>query len=514
MKVTYNWLKDFVQIKIPAGQLADKLTLAGLEVTSLEKKGGDWVLEIEVTSNRPDCLSVVGIAREAAAITGKKLKLLQAAGCRLQAKSMRHEACSLKLRIEDKNDCPLYTAKIIKDVKVGPSPEWLRKRLELVGCRSVNNIVDITNYILFTWGEPLHAFDLDKLNPEAITVRRAKNGERITTIDGEQRILSSDILAITDKEKAVAVAGVMGGKDTEVTEETKNILLEAAIFNPIVIRHARQKLGVQSESSYRFERGINPDIVEMASCQAVNLIQEITGGRFALAKSSPAQKVKKRKIILDAMSVSKILGADIPKTKIKTILSSLGFSVKAKAKNIFMVEIPSHRPDVSLKEDLIEEVSRIYGYANIPQTLPPVAARIMGGQTRELVSRIKNILVGLGLYEVATYTLIDQDLLGGLNIDDGKPIEILNPLSKEQGVLRPSLTPSLAGCVAYNLNQKQDYVDIFEIAKIFTPDNSSPKEELALCVALCGAKPRFIFERGLIKERAAWFHLKSIAETL
>jgi len=513
MKVTYNWLKDFVEIKISPKVLAEKLTMAGLEVTSQEEKDGDFVFEIEVTSNRPDCLSVVGIAREVAAITNKKLYTKRYP---LSANKKRYplNAKTFKIEIENKRDCPLYTAKIIRDVKVGPSPQWLKTRLELLGCRSVNNIVDITNYILFEQGEPLHAFDLDKLEGNAIVVRRAKPGEKIITIDDQARILNPDILVIADSVRPVAVAGVMGSKDTEVTQATKNILLEAAAFNPIVVRRGRRNLGVQSESSYRFERGVNLEIVDNASWQAAELIQESAGGSCVFAKSSGATETERKSIVLGLSVANKTLGINIPASKIKKILNNLGFKTKIKTKNHFAVGIPGHRPDVTSGIDLIEEIARIYGYKNVPQTLPTVKPQVCIGETRDLVSFIKNILVGLGLNEVITYSLMDKDLLRDSGMYQGSEvIEILNPLSKEQEILRPRLTPGLASCVAYNLNQKQDYIDIFEVAKVFLQSKACPQEELRLGIALCGTKS-LLLEQGLIEDPVGPLHLKGILEIL
>jgi phenylalanyl-tRNA synthetase beta chain len=512
MKVTYNWLKDFVEIKIAPQALAQKLTMAGLEVTSLEEHNGDFVFEIEVTSNRPDWLSVMGIAREVAAITGGKLKNVSRIRYHVSRKNVRRATCDVRpfsIKIEDKKDCPLYTAKIIRDVKVGPSPDWLKKRLELLGCRSVNNIVDITNYILFEYGEPLHAFDSDKLNNDTIIVRRAKNNEKIVTLDGQERMLNCEILVIADKEKAVALAGVMGGKDTEVTQATKNILLEAAIFNPIIIRRARQGLGLQSESSYRFERGIDPEIAEKASWQAVKLIQELAAGKCILAKISGITKTNKKSINLSISGVQKILDVQITPAKIKQTLASLDFKVKTKTKDKFTVEIPAHRADVNLEIDLIEEIARIFGYEFIPNTLPAARPQVSIGDTRGLVSLIKNTLVGLGLNEVITYSLINQDLLKGFGIGQ-EAIEILNPLSQEQGVLRPALLPSLVACIAYNLNQKQEYINIFEIASAFL---NPPKEELRLGIGLCGVRS-LLLEQGLIKDEVGLLHLKGIIEAL
>lgn len=511
MKVTYNWLKDFVNIKIAPEILADKLTMAGLEVTALEKKGGDFVFEIEITSNRPDWLSVMGIAREVAAITGQKLQSAPKIKSQI---SVNDKTCGLKICIENKKDCPLYTAKIIKGVKVGPSPAWLRDRLELIGCRSVNNIVDITNYILFETGEPLHAFDLDKLSQGEVIIRRAKDNEKIVTIDGGQKTLNKDILVIADKEKPVAVAGVMGGKDTEVTEATVNILLEAAAFNQIVVRQGRRSLGLQSESAYRFERGIDLEIVESVSRRALKLIQELAGGSCVMAKSSGFAPKKHKSVALDAQAAQKILGVDIPASKIKIILERLGFKVKVKAKNKFSVEVPGHRLDINSDIDLIEEIARIFGYENIAKSLPAVKPQVDISESQDKISLVKNILVGLGLNEVITYSLIDRESSkiftqpGGASL-----VEILNPLSKEQEVLRPSLASGLARCVAHNLNQKQDYINVFEIAKAFSGVHPSPKEEPVLGLALSGAKS-LLLEQGRIEDNASPLHLKGILEVL
>lgn len=510
MKVTYNWLKDFVDIKIAPNTLAEKLTMAGLEVTSIDERDGDFIFEIEVTSNRPDWLSVIGIAREVAAITGKKLKIPSLASGRLTASGSN----AFEIRIEDKKDCPLYTAKIIRNVKVAPSPVWLKKRLELVGLRSVNNVVDITNYILFTFGEPLHAFDLDKLSAGSISIRRAKKDEKIVTIEAVEKTLDPEILVIADEKKAVAIAGIMGGKDTEVTFNTKNILLEAAIFNPVVTRRARRKLGVQTDSSYRFERGIDPETALKASWQAVRLIEELSGGKSVLAKSTGVIKTKSKSINLATSGISKVLGVDIAPVKIKKTLTGLGFKVSARPKNNFSVTIPSFRQDIVLGQDLIEEIARIYGYDSILKTLPEIKPQINEEKIGNLVSLVKNTLVGLGLNEAITYSLIDRELLAAFSLLGlGRPIEILNPLSREQEVLRPTALPSLCARVAYNLNQKQEYVNLFEVSRIFLDASAAPREELSLSIALCGIKS-YVLAHGIIKEEVGLLNLKGITEAL
>lgn len=508
MKVTYNWLKDFVEIKISPETLADKLTMAGLEVVSLSRKDGDFVFEIEITSNRPDWLSVIGIAREVAAITAKKIKL-----SKTKTPQIQKEIKDFIVEIEDKKDCPLYCAKIIKGVKVGPSPDWLKKRLELIGCRSINNIVDITNYVLFELGEPLHAFDFDKLQQDAIIVRRGRKDEKIATLDGQVLTLDQNTLMIADKNKAVAVAGVMGGKDTEVTEGTKNILLEAAIFNPVIIRRARQALGIQSDAAYRFERGIDAGIVEKSSSRAQELILELAGGRCVLDKASSKPKIKTREVVLDVSRAKKILGISISSNNAGKILNNLGFRAKTKSKNILKVLTPSYRQDVTQEIDLVEELARVYGFENIPRTLPFVLPRVEINTSQDMVSLAKNILIGLGLNEVITYSLVDSDLLRIFEREEPNAIGIKNPLSKEQEALRPRLIPSLLTRIAYNLNQKQEYVNIFEVAKVFYASGNVPCEELNLGIALCGTKS-LLLQQGQIKEESGILHLKGILEIL
>ncbi|MFA5090274.1 MAG: phenylalanine--tRNA ligase subunit beta [Candidatus Omnitrophota bacterium] len=510
MKVTYNWLKDFLEISIPAEALADKMTMAGLEVTSLTCRGGDFVFEIEVTSNRPDCLSVIGLAREVAVITGKRIKDKRA---RRHNMKIGGSAQPLKIKIEDKKDCCLYTAKIIRDVRVGPSPKWLKERLELVGIHSVNNIVDATNYVLFEEGEPLHAFDLDKLLPGTIWVRRGRQGEKIVTIDGQERLLGEEILVIADSRRPVALAGIMGSKDTEVTEHTKDILLEAALFNPIVVRRGRQSLGVQSEAAYRFERGVALESVEAASLKALNLINQLAGGHCVSHQASARPKGNKKVVSLGLKRLDSVLGVVVPLSKTKSILSGLGFQVKQKGSRL-AVAVPGFRQDISSDVDLVEEVGRIFGYKNIPATYAEVLPQPGVSFERTGVLLLKRILVSLGLQEVVTLSLIDKTMNRAYAcIEDTRSVEIANPLSSEQEVLRRSLVPSLLKCVALNLNQKQRYINIFEISKDFFWLKDNPVERLALGLAFCGDRD-FLLEQGCIRDKAGPLHLKGVLETV
>lgn len=520
MKITYNWLKDFLNIKISPKALAEKLTMAGLEVVSLEEAQGDFIFEIEITSNRPDWLSVLGIAREVAAITNSKLKINKENLLACSSRCLNVGCCSkvksplLKIKIEDKKDCPFYTARIIKNVTVGPSPEWLKKRLELVGCRSVNNIVDITNYILFKFGQPLHAFDLDKLSQNEIRVRRANADEKIITIDGATRLLSPEILVIADAHKLLAIAGIMGGKETEVTLKTRNILLESAVFNPLLVRRAKQKLGLQSESAYRFERGVDSGAVMSASLAAQELILKLAAGEAgALGSLGTAQAIQPM-INLDVAYLNKLLGTAIPRLKVKQILSRLGLQVKTKTSNIFTVKVPSFRQDLKLGIDLVEEVARIYGYGEIPQTFPTVKPGRKVLDKNDIICGIKNILFALGLCETITYSLVDRELLAKSEINTSAGlIEILNPLSKEQEVLRPALFPSLIRALAYNLDQQQERVNIFEIANVFSHQVNTVAENSLLSLALCGESV-FFTKQGLVRDEITLLHLKGILEVL
>ena len=509
MKVTYNWLKDFVEITLKPEALANRLTMAGIEVKSLEEKGQDIVFEAEITSNRPDLLSIIGIAREIAAITGKRLKEPKIPGITTSAKGS-----NFPIKIESKKDCPLYTAKVIRGVTVTSSPDWLKKRLELIGCRSINNIVDITNYILFTYGEPLHAFDLDRLSAQGIFVRRTEKGERIIGIDAQERILDEEALVIADSKRPIALAGIMGGRDSEVTGTTKNILLEAAIFNPALIRASRQKLGMQTDSSYRFERGIDAQTVQNASLAAANLILQLAGGRLTLAKGAGSLKTKRKLIRLEFANADRILGTIIKQKETKKILENLGLKTRLAGKSALYADIPSYRQDLTCEIDIIEEIARIYGYDSIPKTLPRVIPQMASQETRDLVALTKQPLVSLGLNEVITYSLINRQLLSGFSEEEKTSIiEICNPLSNEQEVLRPVLIPSLMKCAAYNYNQKQACVDIFEVANVFFGEEDKAKEELHLAILLSGIRP-LMLEQGVVKDSVGPLHLKGICEAV
>ena len=497
MKVTYSWLKEFVDLKASPQELAEKLTMAGLEVVSLQNSGQDSVFEIEITSNRPDWLSVEGVAREAAAVYGLKFK----AKTLKETKPKKGTRLDFKISVEEKKDCPFYSARVICGVKVGASPEWLKNRLEALGVRSVNNVVDITNYVLFETGHPLHAFDLDVLNEKEIIVRRAKENEKIITIDGKTVVLDASVLVIADKKEPVAVAGIMGGKQAEVSEKTKNILLESAVFDPVLVRRAKKKLALQSDSAYRFERGVDFENAQKASLYAQELILKLASGSPCGYKSTGTIKTAQTTISLDAGYVKKLLGLTVSGIKIKQVLKSLGLEIKQKKKDVFSVKVPGFRRDLTLAVDLIEEIARIYGFSKITSSIPAIRpARDICGKG-EVVSNIKTLLCGLGLYEVITYSLLERSLLKKLQTKEVKPVEVLNPLSREQEVLRTTLLPGMVGVIARNLDRGQDDMALFEIADVYFVSGASAKEELRLCLGIC-------------RDNVSPLHLKGILEIL
>ncbi len=495
-------------------KLSCQLTMAGLSVASFERFNDDWVYDIEVTSNRPDWLSVRGIACEVAAVTGGKLKKKDdgrwAIDDRKKSKNRKaKEQKPFSITIEDRKCCSLYWGSLIKDVKVGPSPEWLKKRLESIGLRPVNNVVDITNYCLMEFGQPLHAFDFDKIRGSSIIVRRARPGERLVLIDGSEKKLDPEVLVIADASKALATAGIMGGKESEVTERTMSVLLESAYFDPVTIRRGTRSLGLTSDASYRFERGVDKAGVKKALDAATRMIKDLCYGTFveSLECGSGAQN-QNLKIVFPLKNVEDILSVRISSNIIRSMLEKLGFGVKPKSKDVFHVSVPTYRRDVKDVEDLIEEVARIYGYEKIPLTTPlikPFSFKIPACQALE--PKVRDFFVASGLKEVITYSLLSDDDFKKSAIPQPDVVRCLeNPLSQDYSLLRSTLVPSLLKTVAHNVNRNNKNFEIFEISHVF-----SQKEQLAAGLVLCGAR-----RSTWLKEFKSYglLDLKGILETL
>ena len=451
MKINYNWLKELVDIDLPPRDLAVKLTMAGLAVDAVDLYGDESVLEFDLTSNRPDCLSHLGIARETAAVLGKTAPTPEAKV--IEAKMKTSDVTSVEILAPAL--CPRYTARVIKGVKIGPSPYWLVRRLESVGQRSVNNVADITNYVMLETGQPLHAFDLHQLRGERIVVRTAGSGEKITTLDGEERDLTPEMLVIADAERPVALAGIKGGEDSGITEKTADVLLEAAYFAPAQVRATSKALGLSTEASYRFERGTDQEIVARASDRAAALIAEIAGGEVlgGLVDAYPT-KAARDWVWFRRSRYAVVTGLRIELGEAERILRSLGFTVEADVENDRLRAMPpSWRVDVSIEEDLIEEVARIAGYDNLKNTLPGSAgagAYLPGEDARRAA---RQTLTALGYNEAVSFSFVNggtDEMLSA--VGDDSRLALLNPIDETQAHMRVTLLGGLLDALERNFN--------------------------------------------------------------
>lgn len=434
----------------------------------------DVIMELEITPNRPDCLSMLGVAREIRAETGNKIKYPDVT----LLEGETDIAGLTSVTIDDPELCPRYAARLIQGVTVGESPSWLKQRLESIGVGVINNIVDITNFVLMEYGQPLHAFDYDKLFENRIIVRRAAEDEVITTLDEEERKLNSDMLVIADAEKPVALAGVMGGYDSEITESTSDVLLESANFQPANIRATSKKLGLHTEASYRFERGADPEVVISALDRASELIVQLAGGALCkgIVDVYPGKK-EPSQIKLRSDRVNFILGTSIEAEEIEQILNRLGFGIERlpTKESTYQITIPSFRSDITREIDLIEEIARVHGYDNIPTTLPKGDIPIPTVNISvEVQQRIKHFLLGSGMMEAVNYSFNHPNCFDKIRLNDDNPlrdaIKLRNPLSPEMSTLRTTLLPSLLENAQRNHNHQINTIALFEMSSVFIKD--------------------------------------------
>ncbi|MCS7201669.1 MAG: phenylalanine--tRNA ligase subunit beta [Dictyoglomus sp.] len=476
---------------------------------------GDFLIEVEIPSNRGDCLSYLGIARELSAYFNIPLKIPE-----IEIKEEKDYIENfVKGEILDFELCPRLTLRLIKDVKVEKSPFWLRWRLERVGIRSINNVVDVTNFLMLETGQPLHAYDFDLLKGNKLIARRAKPGEKIVLINDEEKVLDESILVIADTERPVGIGGIMGGKETEISKETRNVLLEAANFNPINIRRSARKLGLRTEASLRFERGVDilqtPKILDRAG-QLINAVAggRLIGGKIDIHKELPVEN----KVFLRPSRVNKILGTELKEEEIVNQLLRIGFQVISH-NPILEIKIPSYRQDIKEEIDLIEEIARFFGYDNIP-TLPMQKGIVVEPPLEEEIieKKLKSILTSLGLTEVINYSFISRKDFENSGIMTMEPfnnyISLTNPLSEEISILRTSLLPSLLKVAQTNTNKQRKDVFIFEIGKIFLRDNNKYREEKHLGILLGGEW--FISSWNISSNilKADFYDLKGIFENI
>ena len=492
MKIVYKWLQEFVSVNAPAAELRSRLSLTGIAIDSIEDTPAGPVLDAEITANRPDCLGHYGVAREIAAIYRVSMKPL-----RPQLKeSSEKSASAARLSIEAPELCGRYTARLLRGVKVQPSPAWLRERLEAIGQNSINNVVDITNYVMFELGQPMHAFDFDKLAEKQIIVRRARPGEKIRTLDRAERTLTKEMCVIADAGRPVAIAGVMGGADSEIGFASRNILLESAWFDPIAVRRTSKALGLRTEASYRFERGSDPEMADLASRRAAELIQQAAGGELLEgAVDLYPGRAPEKKIEFSREELLRVMGADIPDRDVEEILGALGFHPLRVDENRGAAESllatwdcrrPSWRQDVTRGIDLIEEVARHYGYDKFPPRLPPAKQPARRLPHAAATDRLRERVIGLGYQEIVEIPIVDASRDVIFRPEGLTPAAIGNPLAENASMMRSSGIVSMIGAIEWNLNHGQRNLRLFEIGKAYRMQNGEPIETPILTLGLTG----------------------------
>lgn len=501
MKIVYNWLKEFVDATAPADDLRARLSLAGVAIDSIEETPAGPVLDAEITANRPDCLGHYGVAREVAAIYRLPVKLLRP---KLKESSEK-VAGAARVEIEAPELCGRYTARVLRGVKVQPSPDWLRQRLAAIGQNSINNVVDVTNYVMFELGQPLHAFDLDKLAEKRIVVRRARPGEKIRTLDGAERTLAKEMCVIADASHSVAIAGVMGGAESEIGFSTRNILIESAWFDPISVRRTSKALGLSTEASYRFERGADPEMAELASRRAAELIQQVAGGELlAGVVDAYPRPPALATIELSRKELLRVMGADVPDRDVEEILGALGFQpVRKDAQRgtngsllaAWECKQPSWRQDVTRGIDLIEEVARHYGYEKFPPRLPPAKRPAQRLPHAAALDRLRERVIALGYQEIVAIPLVDARRDELFRNESVVPAVIGNPLAEDASVMRSNGTVSMIDALEWNLNHGQRNLRLFEIGKRYEVHDGEPVETMVLTLGATGlAREKTIHE--------------------
>ena len=470
MKISLDWLRDYVDTNLSTEEIGNILSDLGFPIESIETVGDDCVIDVEVTSNRGDCLGHIGVARELATGLGKELKKPAFD----LAESDEDAAGMIKVKIHEPALCNRYTARVIKDVKIGPSPEWMVKRLETIGVRSVNNVVDVTNYVMMETGQPSHAFDYDKVGGQTIIIRKAVNGERLVSIDETKCDLNDSMLVIADERIPVAMAGVMGGLDTEVSEVTTNVLLEVAHFEPVTIRTTARKLVLQSEASFRFERHVDTENIEWVSARIAQLIIDTGGGTVAAGLADAYPEKKERTTIAMRLSrMNALLGIDITKEKVMDIFLALGFKPESKSGDLVVCTPPSWRHDLYREADLIEEAARCYGYDKIPVE-PKIHIEVAPPNLREKTAqKVRAYLTGCGFYESINVTFVDKKIAGLFSDQTAEQHLSVSDISqKNANILRQNLIGSLASVLRSNYNAGNKPCWLFELADTFIPDEN------------------------------------------
>src|SRR6266436_2090953 len=494
MKVVYNWLKDFVDVAAPPQELASRLALSGTNIAGVEIGSHGAVIDAEVSSNRPDCLGHYGIAREVAAIYKLPLKHISPKPTESVAKA----SDAVTVEIQAPELCGRFTARVIRNVKVQPSPKWLKDRLEASGVASISNVVDISNYVMLELGHPLHTFDYDQVREHKIVVRRTKPGEKMRTLDGIERQLDSNICMISDGDgsRAVGIGGIMGGAETEISFSTKNVLIECAWFEPVAIRRAARFLKLHTEASTRFGRGADPEMAELASRRAAELILQLAGGELlsGVVDIYPGKRALK-KIRVTRAEILRVMGADVPDKEAEASLGSLGFAPVRIDQNrgaegsllaAWECTQPSWRADVEREIDLIEEIARIYGLDKFPPRLPAARQGAARLPHYEAETRLRERLIGMGYREILTIPHVAEERDALFRPENVAPARLSNPLSEEASVLRSTGIVTMAAALEWNLNHGQRNARLFEIGRHYRLNGSESVETRVLTIGGTG----------------------------
>ena len=503
MKVVYNWLKDFVDVTAPPEELASRLALSGTNIGSLENGPHGVVIDAEIGSNRPDSLGHYGIAREVAAIYKLPLKHISAK----PAESARKASDAVKVEIQAPELCGRFTARVIRNVRIQPSPKWLKDRLEASGVASISNVVDISNYVMLELGHPLHTFDYDKVRDHKIVVRASKPKEKIRTLDGVERQLDQGICMISDGDglRAIGIGGIMGGAETEISFTTKNVLIECAWFEPVPVRRAARSLRLHTEASMRFGRGADPEMAELASRRCAELILELGGGELlaGVVDLYPGKHVPK-KIRVTRAEILRVMGADVPDKQIESSLGSLGFApvridhnrgAEGSLLAAWECTQPSWRAEVEREIDLIEEIARTYGLDKFPPRLPAARQGAARLPHYEAETRLRERLIGLGYREIVTIPLVAEERDALFRPAGVSPAGLANPLSEEAGVLKSTGIVTMAAALEWNLNHGQRNARLFEIGSYYRLEGKRSVETSVLTIGATGeAREKNLYE--------------------
>jgi phenylalanyl-tRNA synthetase beta chain len=516
MKVLVSWLRDYVDIPFSIPELEERFSMLGLGVEGVELIGDrDAVFDLEIAANRGDLMSHLGVARELAAATRSTVRLPAAEVVRDSAEVSEF----LRVEVQKPDLCPRFTAAMLVDVRVGLSPEWISRRLEACGVRSINNIVDVTNYVMLEMGQPMHAFDYDRVHGGQLVVRLARTEEKLMTLDGLERALNSQTLVVADAEQAAGIAGIIGGAPSEITNATRRVILEAAVWHPPMIRRTSKRLGVRTESSARFERGVDQSAVPSASARAIALMQQLAGGRVLTGlidlHTSP---VPQKQIELHWSTVPRLLGVDVPREGSVAMLRSLGFQVDASDKGARVV-VPTYRRDVEREEDLVEDIARHHGYDRIPEEMP-VEVTAQGSWIASLDAEraVRDTLIRTGLTEVLTVPLTNGTALDMLRLPDDHPyrdaVPIRNPMVEDHVQLRTTLLPGLLHVARTNASHRISDIQVFEMGRTFRPNGKAPREHLSLGVLMTGSTLRGAWNLPPDSVQVTYFSLKGVLESL